>query len=140
MGHQQETTAGDETVCHVEYGKIHKVGLDHIHHVTKAETVDHITDAAAIDTHDQPPFEICKGPALAGKFPNDGGGEQDKHHSKQPLGTLERGEGGTGVAHVSQAQQAGEEVHITMQRNVLEHQKLGKLIRGHNAGGKKTHP
>ena len=138
MRHQQETAAGDETVGNIEYGKIHEVSLNHIHHETKAETVDHITDAAAVDGHDQPAFEIGEGPALAGKFPDNGRGKENKYHHEQPLGTLKRGEGSTGITHISQAQQTGQKVNMTMEGYVLKYKKLGKLIRGHNTRGKKT--
>ena len=140
MDQQQNAAAGNEAVSHIEHRELDKIGLDHVHYVTKAEAVNHIADAAAVDGYDQPALKIGKGPALAGKLPDDGGGEQDKYDYKQPLGTLKGGEGGAGIAHVGQAQQAGNEVHMAVQGDVLKHQKLGKLVSGYNACRKECHP
>ena len=140
MGHQQNAAAGDEAIGHVENGECDEVGLDHIHHITKAETVDHIANAAAVDGYDEPALEIGEGPTLAGEFPDDGGREQYKYHHKQPLGAFKRGKGGAGIAHIGQAQQAREEVHMAVEGDILQDQKLGKLIGGNNAGRKECHP
>lgn len=140
MGYQQNTAAGDETIGYIENRECDEVGLDHIHHITKAKPVDHIADAAAVDGCDEPALEIGEGPALAGEFPDDGSSEQNEYYHKQPLGALKRGEGGAGIAHIGQTQQTRKEVHMAVEGDVLQNQKFGKLICGNNAGRKECHP
>ena len=136
MRQQQKCAAGDKAVGDIEHGEYHKICFDHIHHIAKAEAVDHVADAAAINGNDQPALEIRKGPALAGKLPYNGRGEQNKDHHKQPLSTLKGGEGSAGIADVGQVQQAGDKVHMTMQRDILQNKIFGKLIGGYNTGRK----
>ena len=101
---QQNRAAGDKAVGHIEHGKYHEVCFDHIHNITKAEAVDHVAHAAAVNGNDQPTLEIGKGPALAGELPNNGCCEQKEHHNEQPLGSLKGGESCACIAHIGQAQ------------------------------------
>ena len=136
MGHQQNTAAGDKAISNIEDRENHKICLDHIHHITKAEAVDHIANAAAVDGYDQPALKGGEGPALAGELPHDGCGEQNEDQNEQPLGTLKRGKGRAGIAHVGQAQQAGNEVHMAVKGDILQHQKFGELVSSHNTACK----
>ena len=86
---QRNAAAANEAIRHIENRKVHKIQVDHIHHIAQADTVDHIAKAAGKHRHDAPPLNGAKTHSFLGKFPNNEGGENGKDQSKEPLLTLE---------------------------------------------------
>ena len=83
MGHHQNAAAGDEAVGYIEYGKFHKGCFDHIHHIAHPDPVDHVTQAAAVDGCDAPPFEGGKAHGFFEIFIEDQPGENSKDQSRK---------------------------------------------------------
>ena len=130
-----KAAAGDEAVSHIEHGEIHELGLDHIHHITEPNPVDHIAQAAGIDGGDAPALKLVETQGVFGIFPDNGQGEYRENHREEPLLILEAGEGGAVIAHIGETQKSGDEGYFRMQRDIGEGQILGKLIQAHHRGG-----
>ena len=86
---QRKAAAADKAVRHIEHGKIHKIQVDHIHHISQANTVDHIAQAAGKHRHDAPALHGAKTHSFLGELPKNKDGKNGKDQGKQPLLTLE---------------------------------------------------
>ena len=137
MCHQQDAAAGDEAICHIEYGKFHEGGFDHVHHIAQPYPVDHISQPPGVDGGDAPPLQLGKGHGLFIEFPENQPGENHKYHRKQPLLPLKGGEGCAGVLDIGQLQKPRNEGHIRKQLDIGHRQVFGELIRRHNCGNEK---
>ena len=106
MDDQQNTAAGDEAIGHIEHCKIHKIHRDHIHHVAEAKTVDHIADATAIDSGDQPALKIGEWLSFLKILVEDAHSQRHKNQRKEPLRPRKGGKRSAGIAYVGQVKQA----------------------------------